>query len=70
MKAAVEEVEAEEPRTAAPQPVTQDGPMTTRAIHIPKATLSLLRRVAVARADDRGGRPSVSAVLGPVDKVA
>jgi hypothetical protein len=31
--------------------------MTTTAIHIPKRTLSLLRRVAVARADREGGRP-------------
>jgi hypothetical protein len=37
--------------------------MTTTAVHLPKATLSLLRRVAVARADEMGGRPSVSKVL-------
>lgn len=37
--------------------------MVTTAVHIPKATLSLLRRVAVARADKHGGRPSVSGVL-------
>ena len=64
MKAAVDVVEAEAatsaviPRTALPA-----GEMTTTAIHIPKATLSLLRRVAVSRADNQGGRPSVSAVL-------
>jgi hypothetical protein len=37
--------------------------MVTSAMHLPKATLQLLRRVAVARAGSRGGRPSVSAVL-------
>jgi len=37
--------------------------MTTTAIHVPKATLALLRRVAVERANLHGGRPSVSAVL-------
>lgn len=37
--------------------------MTTTAIHIPKTTLTLLRRVAVERAITKGGRPSVSAVL-------
>ncbi len=39
------------------------GEMVTTAVQIPKATLSLLRRVAVARADKHGGRPSVSGVL-------
>jgi hypothetical protein len=64
MKAAVDEVAAEVAKpTAAARAVMPEGPMTTTAIHVPKATLSLLRRVAVARADDRGGRPSVSAVL-------
>ena len=38
------------------------GSMTT-AIHIPKATWSLLRRIAFKRAEDGGGRASVSAVL-------
>jgi hypothetical protein len=37
--------------------------MVTSAVHIPKATLQLLRRVAVARAGQRGGRPSVSSVI-------
>ena len=37
--------------------------MTTTAIHVPKATLALLRRVAVERANLHGGRPSVSAVI-------
>lgn len=37
--------------------------MVTTAIHIPKETHDLLRRVAVERAVDHGGRPSVSAVL-------
>ena len=39
------------------------GPMITTAVHIPKAVHSLLRRVAVERANLLGGRPSVSAVL-------
>ena len=37
--------------------------MTTTAIHVPKSTLALLRRVAVERANRHGGRPSVSAVI-------
>jgi hypothetical protein len=37
--------------------------MTTTAIHVPKAALALLRRVAVERANRHGGRPSVSAVI-------
>ena len=37
--------------------------MVTTAAHIPKAVLSLLRRVAVERANMHGGRPSVSAVI-------
>jgi hypothetical protein len=37
--------------------------MTTTAIHVPKATLALLRRVAVERANLHGGRPSVSALI-------
>jgi hypothetical protein len=36
---------------------------TTTAIHLPKKTLALLRRVAVERANQHGGRPSVSRVL-------
>jgi hypothetical protein len=64
MKAAVDVVEAEAAKPGAtPRAVLPEGPMTTTAIHVPKATLSLLRRVAVARADSAGGRPSVSAVL-------
>jgi hypothetical protein len=39
------------------------GDMVTSAMHLPKATLQLLRKVAVARAGQRGGRPSVSGVL-------
>lgn len=35
----------------------------TTAIHLPQEMLTLLRQVAVARADIAGGRPSVSAVL-------
>jgi hypothetical protein len=37
--------------------------MATSAMHVPKATLQLLRQVAVARAGRQGGRPSVSAVI-------
>jgi hypothetical protein len=35
----------------------------TTALHVPRDTLVLLRRVAVERANQRGGRPSVSAVV-------
>jgi hypothetical protein len=42
-------------------PETSDS-MTT-AIHIPKETWSLLRRVAFKRAEAGGGRASVSKVL-------
>lgn len=38
------------------------GGMTT-AIHIPKETWSLLRRIAFRRAEAEGGRASVSKVL-------
>jgi hypothetical protein len=50
---------------AVPPPIVNrsSDEMTTTAIHIPKATLALLRRVAVERANLHGGRPSVSAVL-------
>lgn len=61
MKAAADQVQAETGQGAAP--LHPGGEMMTTAVHIPKATLSLLRRVAVARADRHGGRPSVSAVL-------
>ena len=37
--------------------------MTTTAINLPTSTLHLLRRVAVERANRRGGRPSVSRVI-------
>ena len=63
MKAAVDVVEAEAATAVIPRTALPAGEMTTTAIHIPKATLSLLRRVAVSRADNQGGRPSVSAVL-------
>ena len=61
MKAAADQVRAE--TAAGTAPVHPGGEMVTTAVHIPKTTLSLLRRVAVARADRLGGRPSVSAVL-------
>lgn len=57
MKAADDQAKAEA------GPIRPGGEMVTTAVHIPKATLSLLRRVAVARADKHGGRPSVSGVL-------
>jgi hypothetical protein len=37
--------------------------MVTTAVHIPRDVHILLRRVAVERANEHGGRPSVSAVL-------
>jgi hypothetical protein len=49
--------------SADPVPVVDRTDMVTSAFHIPKATLQLLRRVAVARAGLRGGRPSVSSVI-------
>jgi hypothetical protein len=39
-----------------------DDTLTT-AIHIPRSTWKLLRAVAFRRAQERGGRPSVSALL-------
>lgn len=63
MKAAADQVTAEAQADAGPGPIRPGGEMVTTAVHIPKATLSLLRRVAVARADRHGGRPSVSGVL-------
>lgn len=50
-------------RKAEPPAAIELGDMTTTAVHIPRATLALLRRVAVERANRKGGRPSVSAVL-------
>ncbi|APT48417.1 hypothetical protein BSA145_21365 (plasmid) [Bacillus safensis] len=50
---------APEPPVAEPETVEY----VTTAIHVPKDTLALLRRVAVERANIHGGRPSVSAVL-------
>ena len=65
---------AQEPQVVPPAPVppvasSQPAPepetveYVTTAIHVPKDTLALLRRVAVERANIHGGRPSVSAVL-------
>lgn len=62
MAATKAQVEAEPPAPAAGIHRSSDE-MTTTAIHVPKATLALLRRVAVERANQHGGRPSVSAVL-------
>lgn len=60
-KAEVPAVRSEEP--AAYETAADKPDMTTTAVHLPKATLALLRRVAVERANRHGGRPSVSAVL-------
>ena len=51
------------PRVHTPGARPDMGEMMTTAIHIPKRTLSLLRKVSITRADRNGGRPSVSAVL-------
>lgn len=56
---AAQEPQAPEPPVAEPETVEY----VTTAIHVPKDTLALLRRVAVERANIHGGRPSVSAVL-------
>ena len=59
LKALVDrQLEMDNPRARVP-----GAAMVTTAIHIPKETHDLLRRVAVERAVDQGGRPSVSAVL-------
>ena len=63
MKSIADQVAAEPPATPSSTGRSDLGAMTTTAIHIPKRTLSLLRRVSVARADRDGGRPSVSALL-------
>ncbi len=53
MKAADDQVKAKEQADAGP--IRPGGEMVTTAVHVPKTTLSLLRRVAVARADKHGG---------------
>jgi hypothetical protein len=58
VKAAKAAVDAEPPGS-----MVDRSDMATSAMHLPKETLQLLRRVAVARAGRRGGRPSVSAVI-------
>jgi hypothetical protein len=59
VKAAKDAVEAEPTGAGS----IDRGEMATSAMHLPKATLQLLRKVAVARAGRRGGRPSVSSVI-------
>jgi hypothetical protein len=59
VKAAKAAVDAEPHGTAG----IDRSDMATSAMHLPKATLQLLRRVAVARAGRQGGRPSVSALI-------
>ena len=58
---AVQEAATPQPETARAR--APGSAMVTTAIHIPKETHDLLRRVAVERAVEQGGRPSVSAVL-------
>ena len=43
--------------------VSARGDMTTATVNLPREMLTLLRRVAVNRADTAGGRPSVSDVV-------
>ena len=43
--------------------ISEASESMTTAIHIPKTTWSLLRRVAFRRAEAEGGRASVSKVL-------
>lgn len=67
IKADVDKVAAEA-ATPAPAPAAsrysrQKDDMTTTAIYIPKDAHSLLRLVAVRRANAEGGRPSVSDVI-------
>lgn len=49
--------------TARPSVNRASDAMITTAVHIPRDVHILLRRVAVERANDHGGRPSVSVVL-------
>lgn len=49
------------------EPVPEGSPETiTTAIHIPKATWNLLRSVAFHRAQDQGGRASVSKLIAEI----
>ncbi len=51
-------------KAAEPAPMAPGaGDMLTTAIHIPRSTHLLLRAVAFRRAQEGGGRPSVSALL-------
>ena len=59
VRAAKAAVDAEPPGAAG----IDRSDMTTSAMHLPKATLQLLRRSWLARAGRRGGRPSVSALI-------
>ena len=43
--------------------VSARGDMITATVNLPREMLTLLRRVAVNRADTAGGRPSVSDVV-------
>lgn len=70
MKVVADQVAAEPASEVQTRGRPDMGEMVTTAIHVPKRTLSLLRRVAVARADRVGGRPSVSAVLADLAEEA
>ncbi len=56
-------VAAEEKRSANGRIRGSSAEMATTAVHIPRETLLLLRRLAVERVNQQGGRPSVSALL-------
>lgn len=49
--------------SARARPERSAEPTTTTAVHLPRRTLALLRRVATERANRDGGRASVSAVI-------
>jgi hypothetical protein len=53
------------PLQAPTHPIAEESQsgMITTAIHIPKTAWNLLRAVAFRRAQDRGGRASVSKLL-------
>ena len=44
-------------------PATDRADSLTTAIHIPRSTWKLLRKVAFMRAEKNGGRPSVSSLI-------
>jgi hypothetical protein len=54
---------AKDQAEADPTPPAERGETVTSAFNIPKESYHLLRKVALARAQKRGGRPSVSNVI-------